>query len=61
MGTKYTVTENGDETGNVTAEQLGAGVNFRRVRRITGYLSDETSFNNAKLHELHDRVKHASC
>lgn len=29
-----------------------------RVRRITGYLSVSTSFNDSKAAELKDRVKH---
>jgi len=33
---------------------------IRRVRRITGYLSDSTNFNDAKRAELADRVIHAS-
>ncbi len=31
---------------------------FKRTRRITGYLSDQHSWNDAKLAELRDRVKH---
>lgn len=31
---------------------------IKRVRRITGYLSNLTSFNDAKTCEEHDRVKH---
>lgn len=31
---------------------------IRRIRRITGYLSTEDRFNDAKRAELHDRVKH---
>lgn len=31
---------------------------IRRIRRITGYLSTEDRFNEAKKSELHDRVKH---
>lgn len=56
MGTNY----QSSKIETVTDEQLGKGVMFRRVRRITGYLSDESSFNNAKQAELHDRVSHAS-
>lgn len=36
----------------------GAGVSFIRIRRVTGYLSPVTQFNNAKQAEEHDRVKH---
>ena len=32
--------------------------NIKRVRRITGYLSDVDNFNDAKRTELKDRVKH---
>lgn len=31
---------------------------IKRVRRITGYLSNENNFNDAKRAELRDRVKH---
>ena len=31
---------------------------IKRVRRITGYLSDENNFNDAKRAELKDRVQH---
>jgi len=31
---------------------------FERIRRITGYLQKTTQWNNAKRHELADRVKH---
>lgn len=33
-------------------------VGFDRIRRITGYLSSVTRWNEAKTAELHDRVKH---
>ena len=37
-------------------------VGFQRIRRITGYLvGDLSRFNNAKLAEVHDRVKHTTC
>lgn len=40
-------------------EGIGDGVGFERLRRITGYLtSDISTWNNAKLAELNDRVKH---
>jgi anaerobic ribonucleoside-triphosphate reductase len=32
---------------------------IRRIRRITGYLSTEDRFNDAKKAELHSRVKHS--
>jgi len=34
------------------------GIDIRRIRRITGYLSTEDRFNNAKLAELRDRRAH---
>lgn len=42
---------------------VGEGVKFERIRRITGYLVGTTDrFNNAKLAEVRDRVKHmTSC
>lgn len=39
---------------------VGEGIKFQRIRRVTGYLvSDLSRWNNSKLSELHDRVKHA--
>ena len=36
-----------------------APVKFERIRRITGYLVGTTDrFNNAKIAEVNDRVKH---
>lgn len=32
---------------------------IKRIRRITGYLSEQTNFNDGKIAELHDRYKHA--
>ena len=44
------------ETGVV---MVGEGVEFERVRRITGYLVGTLDrFNNAKRAEESDRVKH---
>ena len=38
---------------------LGKGVRFERIRRITGYLVGTTErWNKAKLAELNDRVIH---
>lgn len=38
---------------------VGQGVEFERIRRITGYLVGTTNrFNNAKKAEEQDRVKH---
>ena len=43
---------------NIEAK-LGKGVEFERIRRITGYLVGTLDrFNNAKRAEEHDRVKH---
>lgn len=38
--------------------EIGSGVGFERVRRITGYLSPLGRFNNAKRSEERDRSKH---
>ena len=39
----------------------GEGVEFERIRRITGYLVGTVDrFNNGKRAEEHDRVKHTS-
>ena len=35
-----------------------ANVPFTRIRRISGYLGDMHRINNAKQHEIADRVKH---
>lgn len=43
---------NEDECPNCGSDQI------RRIRRITGYLSTEDRFNDAKKAELHSRVKH---
>lgn len=38
---------------------VGEGVEFERIRRITGYLVGTVDrFNNAKKCEVKDRVKH---
>lgn len=40
-------------------ENIGEGVGFERIRRITGYLVGTVDrFNNAKRAEEKDRVKH---
>ena len=39
---------------------LGKGVDFERIRRITGYLGTLDRFNNAKKAEEQDRVKHTT-
>lgn len=44
---------------NAKERGLGEGIGFQRLRRITGYLVDDVSrWNNGKLSELNDRVKH---
>ena len=38
---------------------MGEGIKFERIRRITGYLvGTMDKWNNAKKAEEHDRVKH---
>ncbi len=47
------------ETVENKKENVGQGVKFERIRRITGYLVGTTDrFNNAKQAEEKDRVKH---
>lgn len=50
------------EGGNIMKadeKKVGEGVNFERIRRITGYLVGTTDrFNNGKKAEERDRVKH---
>ena len=44
-----------------TDTQLGHGVKFERIRRITGYLVGSMDrWNNAKQAEEKDRVKHTT-
>ena len=39
---------------------IGEGVGFNRIRRVTGYLSEDVKkFNNAKRSEERDRIKHS--
>ena len=46
-------------TTHVTANLVGEGVGFERIRRITGYLVGTMDrFNDATRAEEHDRVKH---
>lgn len=50
---KKTIENKNEETG------YGYGINFERLRRITGYLVGSVDrWNNAKFSELKDRVKH---
>ena len=40
-------------------DEIGRGVGFDRIRRITGYLVGTTArWNNAKRADERDRVKH---
>lgn len=44
-----------------TKKTVGEGVNFERIRRITGYLVGTIDrFNNGKRAEERDRVKHST-
>lgn len=44
-----------------TGRKVGEGVKFQRTRRICGYLVGTIDrWNNAKLKELKDRVKHTT-
>lgn len=46
--------------GEIMAKEVGEGVKFERIRRVTGYLSGDVSrFNNGKRAEEKDRVKHS--
>lgn len=39
--------------------QIGKGIGFERIRRVTGYLAGTIErFNNGKKAEEKDRVKH---
>ncbi len=41
--------------------QVGEGLDFERIRRITGYLVGTLDrFNDAKRAEVQDRVKHST-
>ncbi len=43
----------------VSKKQVGEGIDFERIRRITGYLVGTVDrFNDAKRAEEHDRLKH---
>ena len=44
---------------NPTLKELGLGVKFHRIRRVTGYLVGDTDkWNTGKLNALNDRVHH---
>lgn len=43
-----------------STKQIGEGIGFERIRRITGYLVGTVDrFNNGKRAEEHDRIKHS--
>lgn len=49
-----------ENTKAVSERLRGKGVNFERIRRITGYLVGALEYwNSAKKAEERDRVKHA--
>lgn len=52
--------QNTELSAELTKEQLGEGVPFERIRRITGYISGDyvSRFNNAKKAEVEDRLSH---
>lgn len=51
---------NSENKKTISEYDLGKGVKFQRIRRITGYLTgDVNTWNGAKRAELKDRVKHA--
>ncbi len=44
------------------SDNIGDGVKFERIRRITGYLVGTIDrFNNAKANEVKERVVHSNC
>lgn len=48
-----------EKVENKEEKKVGEGVQFERIRRITGYLVGTVDrFNNGKRAEEHDRVKH---
>lgn len=49
-----------ERKGNIMEKVVGEGIEFERIRRVTGYLAgDVKRFNNAKRAEEKDRVKHS--
>lgn len=47
-------------TTETTKKQLGEGIEFERIRRITGYLVGTLDrWNDAKKAEEKDRIKHS--
>lgn len=48
-----------EAASNIKKPEIGKGIGFERIRRITGYLVGTLDrFNNAKRMEEHDRVRH---
>lgn len=39
-------------------KEIGNGIKFERIRRLTGYLAATERFNEAKKKEEKERVKH---
>lgn len=51
---------NNNNNNVVTERERGKGIEFERIRRITGYLTGSlNTWNNAKKREEQDRIKHA--
>lgn len=49
-----------DTNQKIAELEVGKGVGFERIRRITGYLVGSLErFNNAKRAEERDRVRHS--
>ena len=50
---------NNNFSDNSQYTKIGEGIPFQRLRRITGYrVGDISRWNDGKLAELKDRVKH---
>lgn len=50
-----------DNENNVDLRYHFEEIPFDRIRRITGYLTGDTkTWNNSKIAELNDRVKHSA-
>lgn len=41
--------------------KIGKDLKFQRLRRVTGYITGDymTSFNDSKIAETNDRIKHS--
>lgn len=49
-----------NKNGENKCKPLGKGVGFHRIRRVTGYLTQDVKYmNDAKRKEVSERVKHA--